>query len=354
MRRLKHISLDLVQNLFASRKGIHFITDGADWVIKSIGKSLQTHLLSHTAFHIATSTQFLKHSTIHFGTVATLIKGEKILLPHTSNRNILTWFHIEPDDSRIKYIPALNTKIAKVHTASSISKTQLITHGFDEEKIHTIPLGIDTTHFYPFTKEKRHEIRQHLGIPDGVHVIGSFQKDGNGWGEGLTPKYVKGPDIFCDVVESLVKQFPIHILLTGPARGYVKKQLEDKNIPYTHVYVDTYEQMVEYYNALDLYIIGSRVEGGPMALLESWACGVPVVSTKVGMAVDIMRHGENGYIVDVEDVEGLSHYASILLDSLDARVSLIDQGLRDIAFYDWSLLSQRYFDELYRDDSTKV
>ena len=37
--------------------------------------------------------------------------------------------------------------------------------------------------------------KHNLGIPEDYTVIGSFQKDGKGWGEGLKPKLIKGPDI---------------------------------------------------------------------------------------------------------------------------------------------------------------
>ena len=41
---------------------------------------------------------------------------------------------------------------------------------------------------------------------------------------------------------------------------------------------------------LDMYMVTSREEGGPMGLLESMACGVPVVSTPVGMAPDLLQN----------------------------------------------------------------
>ena len=42
--------------------------------------------------------------------------------------------------------------------------------------------------------------------------------------------------------------------------------------------------LISLYHALDIYLITSREEGGPMGLLESIACGTPVASTNVGMA----------------------------------------------------------------------
>jgi glycosyltransferase involved in cell wall biosynthesis len=98
-------------------------------------------------------------------------------------------------------------------------------------------------------------------------------------------------------------------LLSGPARGFVKKGLEEAKIPYTHVYLNSYPDVAKLFQALDLYIVASRQEGGPKAILESMASGVPLVTTRVGQAMDLVKHGVNAFMADVEDVEALTAYA---------------------------------------------
>ena len=66
---------------------------------------------------------------------------------------------------------------------------QLIrTSGIDPMKVMRIPIGIDTELFRPQTGDKKHGARSGLDIPQNATVIGSFQKDGVGWGEGNEPK----------------------------------------------------------------------------------------------------------------------------------------------------------------------
>ena len=57
-------------------------------------------------------------------------------------------------------------------------------------------------------------------------------------------------------------------------------------------------KMREFYNALDLYIIASRSEGTPRPAIEAAACGVPVISTDVGIIPELIDDGENGFIVE--------------------------------------------------------
>ena len=125
----------------------------------------------------------------------------------------------------------------------------------------------------------------------------------------------------------LKKSIPnLFVLLSGPARGYVKKGLEAKKIPYKHIYLKNYPQIGELYQCLDLYIIASREEGGPKAILESMASGIPLVTTKVGQAMDLVKHGKNGWMVDVEDVEGLSFWAEKALQDSAKLVKVLEQG----------------------------
>ena len=102
------------------------------------------------------------------------------------------------------------------------------------------------------------KIKIKLGIPKDSHLIGSFQKDGTGWGNGLEPKLIKGPDIFLKVVSALKQKYSeLAVLLTGPARGFVKNGLRDMNIDYYHFKLDDYSQISNFYSVLDLYIISS-------------------------------------------------------------------------------------------------
>ena len=129
-----------------------------------------------------------------------------------------------------------------------------------------------------------------------------------GWGEGLEPKLIKGPDVFLSTMELLKKDVgnDLFVLLSGPSRGYMKRGLENLGVPYKHLYVKSYPDVAKLFQASDVYLVASRQEGGPKAILESMASGVPIVTTRVGQAMDLVKHGENGWMADVEDSESLA------------------------------------------------
>ena len=57
-------------------------------------------------------------------------------------------------------------------------------------------------------------------------------------------------------------------------------------------------KMREFYNSLDIYIVASRSEGTPRPAIEAAACGVPVISTDVGIIPELIEDGINGFVVN--------------------------------------------------------
>jgi glycosyltransferase involved in cell wall biosynthesis len=199
--------------------------------------------------------------------------------------------------------------------------------GIAAEKVHRIPLGIDLPSFPLQTAQSRTDARRRLELPESAVVIGSFQKDGVGWGEGLEPKRVKGPDVFLEAMAALRPRVAeLWVLLTGPARGYVKSGLDHLGIPFRHALVTERGAMGATYQALDAYVVSSRDEGGPKAVLEAMACGVPLVTTRVGQAADLVVDGHNGWLVDLEDAEGLAHAVQRALGDRERRDRTVRAG----------------------------
>ena len=111
----------------------------------------------------------------------------------------------------------------------------------------------------------------------------------------------KGPDIFCDVVESLdVKP---HVILGGWRRQYIISRLEKAGITYSYFEMANFTELNELYNCLDYYLVTSRHEGGPQAVLESSLTETPILSTDVGIAKDVLH--ENCIVNNPEDFKNL-------------------------------------------------
>lgn len=338
-----------------ARRGIHYVTDGANWSFYWDGHYITSGVrrLTDVPVEITRDPWSLRGQIVHFGDrYAFLSRGNREL--HASNRVFLTWFHGSPDDP----YPGIRETCGRLKRDAErldglvvpceISKRALLSIGIPEEKITTIPLGVDLERFAAVEANERAQIRRELGIPENAFCIGSFQKDGAGWEEGREPKLIKGPDVIVDVVERLFSSRPeLFVVITGPARGYVKERLDEIGVPYMHRFLDNYHDVVKFYQTLDLYLITSRAEGGPKALLESWACGVPVVSTRVGMPADLVENRRNGLLADVDDVATLAGYVDAMIEDRSLWNTCRQGGLRDVGEYGWDSVAKQYFLKLY-------
>lgn len=210
-------------------------------------------------------------------------------------------------DDAYDTLRAHHSELARVQVTHDEMRDLVLSSGIDPAKVFRIRIGVDPDLFPEQTPALRTEARRSLGLPQSAYVVGSFQKDGVGWGEGAEPKLIKGPDVLVDALTLLHERRPeLHVLLSGPARGYVRAELRRLGIPYVHRRPERYEDIAQLYQALDAYAVPSRQEGGPKSVLESMASGVPIVSTRVGQATDLIVDGVNGRLVDVEDVEALA------------------------------------------------
>ena len=222
----------------------------------------------------------------------------------------------------------------------------MITSGFDENKMSLIPIAVDLNVFKPKSLEFKEKIRNRLGFKSQQIVIGSFQKDGIGWQNGDLPKLIKGPDIFLDVISELRKDIDVAVLLTGPSRGYVKSGLQRIRVPFQHLEIQDYVSIADYYQALDAYLITSREEGGPKGLMESMASGIPVVSTPVGMAVDLIEDLKNGGLVQDFNAKTIADKILEIINSTE-KDEIISSALDRILECDSRVVANKILNEVY-------
>ena len=265
-------------NLFPTKDSVFYISEIEDWVIKDIGKSISEYSIKKVK--LGYSSLFIRNSVIHFGSLNTYLNQP--FSPHKSNKLIVTWYHIPNSFDFNESIKEKTDKVDIWITSNSLTKSKLIKLGIAQYKIELVPLAVESF----FNKSDKKEYKNE----NKPFVIGSFLKDGSGWGEGIQPKYVKGPDILVKTLIELNKRHEIMVKLSGPSRGFVISSLKENNIQFEHNFFENKNDLIEYYKTCDICLITSREEGGPLSLLESLALGIPVISTKVGMAVDLIEN----------------------------------------------------------------
>ena len=78
------------------------------------------------------------------------------------------------------------------------------------------------------------------------------------------------------------------MILSGKRRNFLIENFKNRNFPFIYFEMIDLKELNELYNILDLYIVTSRIEGGPQAILECAVSKTPIVSTDVGVASEIL------------------------------------------------------------------
>jgi len=332
---------------------VHFVIEQAEWAIRWVGEHIRDEInaISPGTVETCVRPERIVNRVVHFGSQYMWLTWGRHM--SCTNRYTVSFFHGKREDGpqvsrHIDAFLASVPRLARIVTSATLVRDRLVSWGVEPGKISVIPIGCETDRFWPPTPEQRQAARERFGIRADEIVIGSFQKDGEGWGSGDTPKLIKGPDVFLAAVERLAKDLPVFVLLGGPARGYVRSGLERLGIRYAYHYAPNRTELAKLYHPLDLYLVTSREEGGPMALMESMSSGIPLVSTRVGMAPDLIGDGMSCALVEVGDVDALASRARELLALPDGGVSHRAAARKAVMVTDWAVVARRHLEEVWR------
>ena len=203
--------------------------------------------------------------------------------------------------------------------------------------IHHVPNGIDTEIYRPHEQDL---CRSVLNIPKRKKVLMFMAANLSG--------RLKGGDLFVKAVQSLPESLKAEtvILLLGRRGEALASSLGVQTVHLGYVESDLLKVIC--YSAADCFVSPTRAESFPNVLLESIACGTPVVSLKVGGVPDIARPNVTGLLAAPEDAKGFRDHIIELLEN-DVLRDAMRQRCRKIALEEYSLSVQakRYID-VYR------
>lgn len=204
-----------------------------------------------------------------------------------SKKVVLTVHHVVPEKfgpEKISEFIYRDNFVDVYHVPNNTTRDHI--RKYTNKRIVVIPFWFDSTTWMPLDKINS---RIELGLNKEDFIIGSFQRDTEG-GTGL-PKLEKGPDLFCDLIQRLKDEKLVEnlrVLLGGWRRSYVIERLKKMNIDYSYFELVPLETIKKMYASCDLYVVSSRYEGGPQAVLEASAMKVPIISRDVGIAKSVL------------------------------------------------------------------
>jgi len=123
--------------------------------------------------------------------------------------------------------------------------------------------------------------------------------------------YAKGFDILIDAfsrIEDQIKDYKLVIYGEGDEKESIEKLIKVKNLTDRVELPGAVPDAIINISKSSLFVLSSRFEGMPNALMEAMACGVPCISTKCPMGPEeLIEDGVNGLLVPVEDAESIAN-----------------------------------------------
>jgi teichuronic acid biosynthesis glycosyltransferase TuaC len=180
-------------------------------------------------------------------------------------------------------------RAAGIITVSSALKDAVLQLGASPDRVRVIPNGVDLGRFYPID---RSEARRTLRLPGDARIIVSVG--------GLAAH--KGFLSLVRAVATLVPRIPelkLYIVGEGPLRKELEQEARTLVVESNVQLVGSCnnDRLVQWYNAADLMCLASTREGLPNVVLESLACGTPLVATRVGGIPEVITSPQLGVLV---------------------------------------------------------
>lgn len=213
--------------------------------------------------------------------------------------------------------------------------------GMPRERITFIPNGVDTARFAPLTGTHKASAKGALGLPGAplAAFAGRF-----------TP--VKNLPVLIDawaLVTARHADATLLLLGDGEERGALETLITERGIATRVAFTGALTDVRPHLRCADVFVLPSKSEAMPVALLEAMSCGLACVASAVGGILDIVAHEHNGLLVPPGDTAALAEALARLLHEPDLRARLGGQARLDIEQrYSLDAVAQRFIG-LYRD-----
>lgn len=229
---------------------------------------------------------------------------------------VLTTAHtlvVRPGDSWLARLTQSRT-IA----VSQAAKDLLVRGGVPRSRIRVIRNGIEPRYFRDESAAGR-EIRRQLGIRDGAPVIGTIAR--------LSPE--KGHRQLLHIARDVLGQRPearFLIVGDGPLKDELRTLAAGLGLTESVIFTGPRQDIPAVNHALDVFLLSSREEALPLAVVEAMAAGRPVVASAVGGVPEVVLDGATGFLCPPADHAGFVRAILTLIDRPDLRLELGARG----------------------------
>jgi glycosyltransferase involved in cell wall biosynthesis len=199
-----------------------------------------------------------------------------------------------------------------------------IRHGFPAKRLHLIPYGVRVLRTEPPPER------------DTVRI-----------GTAAVLEYRKGIDVLLEACARANEAFELHVYGDGPERSALERQSRALGVEVRfHGFLDDFRERIA---ELDVFVLPTRGDNLPVAILEAMANALPVVATSVGGVPELVVDGETGLLVSPDDPDGLAVALDRVAADRDLRVAFGQAAARRVLRHFETSEIARRVNALYED-----
>lgn len=190
-------------------------------------------------------------------------------------------------------------------------------------KIKLIPNGIDIARFSPLKDGQKLQLREEYNLSDGIIFCytGKLNR-------------MKGLELLLSVWNEIVQECPNAYLLLVGSGGFqvlsceseLRAFVADNNLQPFVRFTGYTENAEQYLQCSDVFVLPSESESLSLSLLEAMSCQLPAIATRCGGPNDIIEHGSNGLLVDVNSFSQLKTNMIDTIKNHDKYKSMAERG----------------------------
>jgi glycosyltransferase involved in cell wall biosynthesis len=257
------------------------------------------------------------------GRVAALLAGSRRppIVVHTFHGHVLRGY-FGPLRSRFfrlleRWLAAHSTALVAV--SPQVRDDLVALRVAPRERFVVIRLGIELEERVAPEQDGRAESRRYLGIADERFVVGWIGRmTGVKRTDDVLAAFKRLRDDGIDAVLCLVGD--------GPDRTHLEQRAHELGVVRDTLFLGYQEDVAQFYAAFDALVLPSGNEGTPVSAIEALAAGRPVVATRVGGVPDVVREGEDGFLVEAGATEELAQRLAQLARDPGLRKRMGEQG----------------------------
>jgi glycosyltransferase involved in cell wall biosynthesis len=209
------------------------------------------------------------------------------------------------------------------------------------EKIEVIPNSIPLDDFRNVPEHAAEEAAGEFGFNSNAPIIGTVGR--------LDEE--KGVTYLLDAIPLIQAEIPeVKVLIVGDGtlRADLERKAEKLGIIEDVIFTGERRDVPQLYKLMDVKVIPSIHEGGPLTLFEAMAAGTPVVATPVGMVEELIEDGDSGMLVQSQRPEEIAEAVLDLLGDRGRRTDIANEAKKRVLEYDIKT-SIRRIEDIYRE-----